>query len=177
MARHAQKMERMRRGVLTWKRKEDATMATAPHREPTDTFFDSSEPDAPVDAEADRAADRDALAALEVVQHREAVAQYAAARAETQADLSGESLARQYAHGGLRRVSRQRQQPRSPTVYARHIGGSSVAAALLPDIAAEESLGGEDRKTQRADKERNDNDDKRFPNQGEDLLRLCTIIL
>ena len=136
-----------------------------------------AQPDAPVDAEADRAADRDALAALEVVQHREAVAQYAAARAETQADLSGQCFARQHAHGGLGRVSGEGQQSRAPAVYARHVGGARVAAALLANVAAEESLGGENRKTQRTDEERADKNHKRFPNQGEDLLRLCTIIL
>ena len=108
-----------------------------------------AQPDAPVNAEADRPADRDALAALEVVQHREAVPQHAGARAETQADLSGEGFARQHAHGGLCRVPGEGQQSRAPAVHARHVGGARVAAALLADVAAEEGLGGEDRKTQR----------------------------
>ena len=132
--------------------------------------------DAPVDAERDGAADRDAFAALEIVQHREAVAQHAGARAETQADLTAQSLARQHAGGGLRRVPREGQQARAPAVHARHIGRARVAASLLADIAAEERLGGKDRKTHRADHIGAGSDGKTFQNQGKSLLRLHAIM-
>ena len=70
---------------------------------------------------------------------------FAPGRAETQADLPEEGLARQHTHGGFERISRERQKSRTPAMDTGHVGSPGVAAALRADIAAEEGLGREDR--------------------------------